>query len=292
MKKKVTVITINLNNLEGLKRTAESVIAQTSRDFEYIVIDGGSTDGSREYIARLPRVDYWVSEPDKGIYNAMNKAVRMAQGEYCIFMNSGDAFFAPDVLDQVIPLLNGGDFYVGQPMLMRDDQMERGHMPDTMTLEFLLEDSINHQCTFTRTAILKESPYNENNKIVSDWEKFFREWLFHDRSYIPMDITVACYNLEGISNTDQKTSLKEKWNIIHALIPPSTLEKLRPRKEEELTPLEKKIKKAMSMPPVSRDLKLLRNAFKFLCKDSFRLAKEKLAASFGKGKPDGNPTME
>lgn len=292
MKKKVTVITVNLNNLEGLKRTAESVIAQTCRDFEYIIIDGGSSDGSREYIARLPGVDYWVSEPDKGIYNAMNKAVRVAQGEYCIFMNSGDTFFAPDVLERVVPRLRGGDFYVGHPMLVREDRQEREWLPDTMSLDFLLKGSINHQSTFTRTAILKESPYNENNKIVSDWEKFFREWLFHDRSYIPMDITVAYYHMDGISSTDEETSLKEKWDVINALIPPSTLEKLRPRKEEELTPLEKKIRKAMSMPPVSRDLKLLRNAFKFLCKDTFRIAKEKLAASFGKGKPGGNPTME
>ena len=291
MKKKVTVITVNLNNLEGLKRTAESVIAQTCRDFEYIIIDGGSSDGSREYIARLPGVDYWVSEPDKGIYNAMNKAVRVAQGEYCIFMNSGDTFFAPDVLERVVPRLRGGDFYVGHPMLVREDRQEREWLPDTMSLDFLLKGSINHQSTFTRTAILKESPYNENNKIVSDWEKFFREWLFHDRSYIPMDITVAYYHMDGISSTDEETSLKEKWDVINALIPPSTLEKLRPRKEEELTPLEKKIKKAMSMPPVSRDLKLLRNAFKFFCKDSFRLAKEKLAASLGKGKPGGNPTI-
>ena len=276
MKKKVTVITVNLNNLEGLKRTAESVIAQTSRDFEYIVIDGGSTDGSREYIAQLPRVDYWVSEPDKGIYNAMNKGIRMAQGEYCIFMNSGDAFFAPDVLDQVIPRLNGGDFYVGQPMLMRDDQMERGHMPDTMTLEFLLEDSINHQCTFTRTAILKESPYNENRRIVADWERFFKEWLFRGRSYHPLDITVAYSFLDGISSTNLETSRKEKAGVIASLVPKDMLERL--RREEDLTPLEWKIRKAMSMPPIRRDLKLLRNAAKFLAKDAARSLWRKLAA--------------
>ena len=275
MKKKVTVITINLNNLEGLKRTAESVIAQTSRDFEYIVIDGGSTDGSKEYIAQLPRVDYWVSEPDKGIYNAMNKGIRMAQGEYCIFMNSGDAFFAPDVLDQVIPRLNGGDFYVGQPMLMRDDQMERGHMPDTMTLEFLLEDSINHQCTFTRTAILKESPYNENRRIVADWERFFKEWLFRGRSYHPLGITIAYSYLDGISSTNLETSRKEKAGVITSLVPKDMLEGL--RREEDLTPLEWKIRKAMLMPPVRRDLKLLRNAAKFLAKDAARSLWRKLA---------------
>ena len=280
MKKKVTVITVNLNNLEGLKRTAESVIAQTSRDFEYIVIDGGSTDGSREYIAQLPRVDYWVSEPDKGIYNAMNKAVRMAQGEYSIFMNSGDAFFAPDVLTRVIPRLNGGDFYVGCPVTVRGGKKEKLCPPQAMSVDFLLSGSVNHQCTFTRTAILKESPYNENRRIVADWERFFKEWLFRGRSYHPLDITVAYSYLDGISSTNLETSRKEKAGVIASLVPKDMLEGL--RREEDLTPLEWKIRKAMSMPPVRRDLKLLRNAAKFLAKDAARSLWRKLAALSGR----------
>jgi glycosyltransferase involved in cell wall biosynthesis len=88
---KLSIITVNYNNLEGLKKTIESVVSQTWQVFEYIVIDGGSTDGSAAYIeAQSVNIDYWVSEPDNGIYNAMNKGIKAATGEYLLFLNSGD----------------------------------------------------------------------------------------------------------------------------------------------------------------------------------------------------------
>ena len=90
---KYSIITINYNHIEGLKRTIDSVISQTSSNYEYIIIDGGSTDGSvniiKEYKEHLV---YWISEKDNGVYHAMNKGVAQAQGDYCIFMNSGDCF--------------------------------------------------------------------------------------------------------------------------------------------------------------------------------------------------------
>ena len=88
---KLSIITINYNNLAGLQKTIESVVSQTFRDFEWIVIDGGSVDGSRELIERYANsFSYWVSEPDKGIYNAMNKGIVVAKGDYLLFLNSGD----------------------------------------------------------------------------------------------------------------------------------------------------------------------------------------------------------
>ena len=99
---KLSVITINYNNRDGLRQTIESVVGQTYRDFEYIIIDGGSTDGSVDVIKEYAdKIDYWVSEKDKGIYNAMNKGVAVALGEYCLFLNSGDTLCHPDVLAQV-----------------------------------------------------------------------------------------------------------------------------------------------------------------------------------------------
>ena len=98
---KLTIITINYNNLEGLKRTVESVLNQTWQEFEYIVIDGGSNDGSAEYIeSQSEHIDYWVSEPDKGIYNAMNKGIAKARGEYLLFLNSGDHLYSAKVLEE------------------------------------------------------------------------------------------------------------------------------------------------------------------------------------------------
>lgn len=87
---KYSIITINYNNADGLRRTIESVVNQTYKDIEYIIIDGGSTDGSVDVIKEYgSQIDYWVSEPDKGIYNAMNKGILQAHGEYLNFMNSG-----------------------------------------------------------------------------------------------------------------------------------------------------------------------------------------------------------
>ena len=106
---KLSVITINFNNRDGLRKTIESVVKQTYKDFEYIIIDGGSTDGSVDVIKEYAdKIDYWVSEPDKGIYNAMNKGIDVAKGEYCIFMNSGDVFFSNDVYNEVYEDLRGG----------------------------------------------------------------------------------------------------------------------------------------------------------------------------------------
>ena len=85
---KLSVITINYNNLEGLTRTCESVTSQSSREFEWIVIDGGSTDGGKEYLETLDlKPNYWCSERDNGIYSAMNKGIDMAHGEYMLFLN-------------------------------------------------------------------------------------------------------------------------------------------------------------------------------------------------------------
>ena len=99
---KFSIITINYNNCEGLRRTIESVVNQTCHDFEYIIIDGGSTDGSVDVIKQYAdQIDYWVSEPDKGIYNAMNKGVAVAKGEYCLFLNSGDSLHNNSALAKV-----------------------------------------------------------------------------------------------------------------------------------------------------------------------------------------------
>ena len=110
---KLSIITINYNNTKGLRRTIESVACQTSRDYEFIIIDGGSSDGSVDVIKEYAdKIDYWVSEPDGGIYPAMNKGVRSAHGEYCIFMNSGDEFYTKDVIESVINLQINEDYYM------------------------------------------------------------------------------------------------------------------------------------------------------------------------------------
>lgn len=105
--KKLSIITINYNNAQGLERTIKSVACQYCKsDIEYIVVDGGSTDGSLEVIKKLEReIDYYISEPDKGIYNAMNKGIKFSHGEFCLFLNSGDCLLSSTSISQVFPLI-------------------------------------------------------------------------------------------------------------------------------------------------------------------------------------------
>lgn len=99
---KLSIITVNLNQADGLAKTLDSVREQSFRDFEHIVVDGGSTDGSLEVIrARADGLAFWASEPDAGIYAAMNKGLRRAQGEYVYLLNSGDRLYSPDTLERV-----------------------------------------------------------------------------------------------------------------------------------------------------------------------------------------------
>ena len=107
------IITINYNNVDGLRKTINSVISQTFRDFEWIVIDGGSTDGSKDLINQyVEYFSYSISEPDSGVYNAMNKGIKVAHGEYFIFLNSGDYFYDKNVLEKADLILKDPDKYI------------------------------------------------------------------------------------------------------------------------------------------------------------------------------------
>ena len=121
---KLSIITVNLNNRDGLQKTIDSVICQTFRDFEWIVIDGGSTDGSKELIEQYAdHFAYWVSEPDKGIYNAMNKGIKVAKGEYLQFLNSGDSLWNETTLQGVVPFFSGTtDIFYGDVAIMKEDK--------------------------------------------------------------------------------------------------------------------------------------------------------------------------
>lgn len=271
---KLSIITICLNNLDELRRTVLSVLEQTYTEYEYIVIDGGSNDGCKEYIEQTLRINKWVSEPDKGIYNAMNKGIGMAHGEYILFLNSGDTLYKKDVLENIIPYLNGKDFYVGHSILNNGNKKTLRKTPQTMSLKFLFEDSIMHQSTFILSSLLKNRPYNEKYKIVSDWEFFLYEWAFENKEYIPLDIIVSIFYLGGISNNVNSVELNnnERKDVIDTFFPlrvqEAILGKLPYLFDEKF---ERKIRKAMCMSPVQRDLKILRNSFKFLLADIFHI---------------------
>lgn len=266
---KVSVITVCYNNLEGLKRTYASVTSQSFQDYEYVIIDGGSNDGSKDFLEAAGEGCSWVSEPDEGIYNAMNKGVRMSHGEYCIFMNSGDTFYDDEVLAKAAPLLDGRDFYVGNTVTVFPTRRHHVYSPAALTLESLFDGYIMHQSTFTKTDLLKECPYSEEFRICSDWELFVTGILLHGKTYGHLDMFVSNFCLDGVSFTMQELSLKEREDVLRRDFP-VVLEFYRRRMEKPSSdPLERKIQRAMKMPPLSRDMKIFRNSFKFLFKDLY-----------------------
>ena len=201
---KLTIITINLNNKDGLRKTIKSVVVQTTHEFEYIVIDGGSTDGSVEVIKEYEEyIDYWVSEPDKGIYNAMNKGVQKAHGEFCQFLNSGDWLYSNIVVECMLPYFDlDRDIWIGNITLIKDNKIVKCHTnaPKELTLCRLIDYHLPHQAIFIKTGLLIDISYNESLKMVSDWEFFINAYLSDAKfGRIPFDI--AYFNLEGISST-------------------------------------------------------------------------------------------
>ncbi len=277
----LSIITINYNNLAGLKRTVPTVVGQTYQNFEYIVIDGGSTDGSKEYIEEQPRTDYWVSEPDKGIYNAMNKAIGKARGDYCLFMNSGDMFFSPVVLEACVPLLKGADFYAGGAIFVKGLKAEIWLPPEKMTASYIMTNSLCHQSLFCKTSVMRERPFNEGRRIVADWEQFIISWYTHNCSYESIQAIVSTYFMDGISSTNQSLSNQERADVIREIFGKNkseknyrkAIDKIKRDGKAELREgrLQKKLRLAMSLKPVARDWKIARNGIKFLFKDLFNL---------------------
>lgn len=218
---KISVITINYNNLEGLRKTMESVFAQSCGDFEYIVVDGGSTDGSAELIRENDsRIDKWVSERDGGIYNAMNKGVEMATGDYCLFLNSGDVFHDSDVMRKVVETPFNVDIVFGRVDNVRDGKVEKHYIPEeTITLMDIYETGLHHAGSFISTDLMKKYPYSEDLKICSDREFFIRTLIIDNASFLTLPFVVCDFEVGGAS--DNLDLLKiESYRILSTLFPP------------------------------------------------------------------------
>ena len=213
---RLSIITINYNNRAGLQKTVDSVIDQTCKDFEWIVIDGGSTDGSKELIEQYQdAITYWCSEPDRGIFNAMNKGVKHASGDYCLFLNSGDRLHDNCVIEKVIPQLFDDDFITGNECVV-DSQYEEVRIrknPEAFDKYQLLIGCLWHQSTFIRTSLLKERPYDETFKVVGDWETTFYQLVLNNKTYKHIDLLVSDF-VEGGISTDLKYAREESKRMI------------------------------------------------------------------------------
>lgn len=202
----LSIITINYNNAEGLKKTMGTVLGQTYKDYEYIVIDGGSTDESVEVIKHFGNKGYqWVSEPDKGIYNAMNKGIKKSTGEYLLFLNSGDYFYDENVVGKVCPLLHNGDIIYGNVVFKESEEKTWIKKYDTLiTFNFFLSDNLPHQGSFIRRSLFESiGLYDETIYVCADW-KFILDSIFKaDASLKYIDMIISYYDFTGISSIEE-----------------------------------------------------------------------------------------
>lgn len=217
---KISIITINYNNLGGLKRTVESVINQTWQEFEYIVIDGGSTDGSAACIeSHSKNINYWVSEPDKGIYNAMNKGIAKATGEYLLFLNSGDHFFNNCVLEKNHKFLNEKDIVYFNLNFVDKTNSRVSKYPEQLSISHFIHDTLPHPATFIKSSLFnKVGFYDESLKIVSDWKFFILALFKYNYSYLKVDEILSTYYLDGISSDlkNQEMIYKERQFVLNS----------------------------------------------------------------------------
>lgn len=207
----LSIVTINYNNLEGLRRTIDSILCQTWHDFEWIIIDGGSTDGSKELIEETANkltasdfnpLSYWCSEHDKGVYNAMNKSIKHCNGEYVNFMNSGDCFAENNTLHKVFRIERNADILYGYMRIknIEGKRLNMHNMKPQLNWYDLYYENFGHQSMFTRhKTLIKHGGFDETYKFVADWKLNIQALVYGEATYefIPFDISI--YEGGGIS---------------------------------------------------------------------------------------------
>lgn len=267
---KLSIITINYNNAEGLRKTLASVAAQTYRNIEHIIVDGGSTDGSvdviKEYVRNVERMNeltnegihvVWLSEPDKGIYNAMNKAIEIALGQrvvnknhtsnithntsqeslcdYIQILNSGDILASPDVTERMMNALHHTSNITHQtsiPILygnmIKKDYTTGKIIGKSREVEYSLRNyysgTMNHDCCYFRRDLFETyGLYDENLKIVSDWKWFLQAIGLGHVKPVYVDIDVTIFDASGISETNLALRNQERRQVLEELLPPAIL---------------------------------------------------------------------
>jgi glycosyltransferase involved in cell wall biosynthesis len=222
---KLSIITINLNNVIGLRKTIESVINQLHINLEYIIIDGGSTDGSLEVIkGYADKISYWISEPDNGIYNAMNKGIKSANGEYCLFLNSGDWLADENIVSDFCKsgltedIIAGNMFYYDQDKTILAESVSAA----ALDFELFYFKSLPHPATFIKRELFATfGLYNETYRIVSDWEFWLRTLVLNNCTYNHIDLNIAYFDGGGISNLKENELLikQERDAVFKSFLP-------------------------------------------------------------------------
>ncbi|MGJ8551125.1 glycosyltransferase family 2 protein [Winogradskyella wichelsiae] len=210
----ISIISINYNNKKGLESTIKSVLDQSYLDYEYIVIDGDSKDGSKDVIEIYKdQLTYWVSEEDSGIYNAMNKGISASKGKYLLFLNSGDTFYDKKTLENSVSHLETDKgIYYGNLELLHNTHNEIKVYPDRLSFNYFFNKGhIPHPASFIKKVLFDDIyMYKENFKIVSDWDFFVCALCKHNVSYEHINCVISSYATDGISGNPKFTELSQK----------------------------------------------------------------------------------
>lgn len=203
----VTIITVCRNHAQELERTIRSVESQTWQEKEYLVIDGASTDETPNVIkAHEASITRWVSEPDQGIYDAMNKGVRMAQGEWVIFMNAGDIFASDDTLQRVFGSPQDADVIYGN--VIKGELVKKAEAPRNAHRMFYC-----HQSAFVRTSCLREFPFDIRHRMSADFKQVKQMYL-SGKTFRQLDFPVANFDTQGVSNRNRSAGLYDNIQVI------------------------------------------------------------------------------
>jgi glycosyltransferase involved in cell wall biosynthesis len=207
---KVSIITINRNNSIGLRKTIESVLSQKWKDYEYIIIDGNSTDESLSVIEKFKeRISYWVSEKDSGIYNAMNKGIQQSKGEYLLFLNSGDYFANEDILNNIFSNPVNENIIYGN--YIAEDTGVSYKSPRELRFSTFWYKSICHQSAFIAKSLFdKHGLYDESLKIASDWHFFIKALFLGGATSKWIDLDFVIIDNNGLSSQPEVYKITQK----------------------------------------------------------------------------------
>lgn len=213
---RLSIITVSYNNLVGLQETSRSVLIQNGKlgeDFNWVIIDGGSTDGTADFLNEIAGNCFFVcSEKDGGIYEGMNKGVEKSNGEFVLFLNSGDILVSPDTIRTILPYLNDKiDILRCGIRYVKNGKMGREVMPvKVMTGRYLFVYDIAHQGTFIRRSLLHEYPYNTRYRIVADWDFFCWAYLVNNVREAVLSKCITNYDISGMSSRHPGLKFQER----------------------------------------------------------------------------------
>ena len=230
---RLSIITINWNNAAGLEKTMLSVASQTFKEFEYVIIDGASTDNSVDIIKKnesnFTHLN-WVSEPDNGIYNAINKGISKASGDYIQILNSGDLLINDDIIEKMMAVLadyNYPELLYGNAVDVDGDKRLSSHGPGIKySMLLLYRATYPHDSTFFKRELFsgdRYGLYDESLKIVSDWKWYLQAIGLGNVKPVYVDIDITLFDVHGISSTNKELDKKERRKVLEEVMPPAIL---------------------------------------------------------------------